>query len=64
MRTSRPWRFTPHTVDHHTGAKYAAEGRCFTAYLIPEVMAERDEVWLTGAAKPGSRGQAQYEYYR
>lgn len=60
----RPWRLTQDNFDYHTGAKYASEGRYRTAHLIAEVMAEPDEVWLMGSAKPNTPGQAQYKYIR
>lgn len=43
----RQWAMTKSMVEEHLGGKYAKDERYKTLHLVPEILQQPDEVWLT-----------------
>lgn len=59
----RPWTMSKGMVDKHLKGKYEAEERYRTLHLVPEVLAQPDEVWLTSKGT-GAQQYAFIKYYK
>lgn len=51
----RQWAMTKSMVEEHLGGQYAADERYKTLHLVPDVLRQPDEVWLTSPGGTNTR---------